>query len=222
MTQDNSASVALTEEKAKERKREQRREIMRRFKDRHGERFLEKKREYDRLYKQRDPEKWRKYARLHRQKNIEKAKESGRLYHIRNRDKRNAATREWYRKNRDELCKAERERRAALRRTLHGRSRILCYQKRTHCKNKGIEFSITPEWIEQKLGHGRCEVTGIELDFSSKRGPFSPSLDRKDPSGGYTAENTQVVVWSYNAAKGTWSHDEVMKLAEALVNKAKE
>ncbi len=44
-----------------------------------------------------------------------------------------------------------------------------------------------------------------------------PSIDRIVPSEGYTDENTQVVVWAYNAAKGIGTSNDVMILARALV-----
>lgn len=49
-----------------------------------------------------------------------------------------------------------------------------------------------------------------------KKLPFAPSLDQKVPGGGYTPENTQVVLWAYNAAKGDWGHDTLVTIAKAL------
>ena len=70
-----------------------------------------------------------------------------------------------------------------------------------------------------KLNVGICEVTGIPFTYGlNARNPWSPSLDRIDPSVGYTLENTRVVVWIYNAAKNVFSDSDVMLMAHALVN----
>lgn len=78
---------------------------------------------------------------------------------------------------------------------------------------------LTPEWILNKLNVGICEVTGIPFTYGlNARNPWSPSLDRIDPSVGYTLENTRMVVWIYNAAKNVFSDSDVMLMAHALVN----
>lgn len=78
------------------------------------------------------------------------------------------------------------------------------------------EHSITTSWIEEKLKIGVCEVTNLPFIFES-HSPFTPSLDRKDSSKGYTPENTQVVVWIYNTAKNKFTHNDVLVLAQALL-----
>lgn len=82
------------------------------------------------------------------------------------------------------------------------------------------EVSISSRWIADKIKLGFCEATGIPFDLSKPNGerkPFSPSIDQIEPKGGYTKDNTQVVCWIYNAAKGTWGHEDVVKLARALI-----
>ena len=79
---------------------------------------------------------------------------------------------------------------------------------------------LTPEWIMDKLQKGFCEVTGLPFTYGlESRNPWSPSLDRVDPSIGYTIENTRVVVWIFNAAKNVFKDSDVMLMAHALVNK---
>lgn len=83
-------------------------------------------------------------------------------------------------------------------------------------------FDLTKEWIAEKLIAGSCEVTGITFDLNRDgRGngykkSFAPSLDRTNCELGYTQDNVKIVVWAYNGAKGTGSHEEVMLLAKAL------
>ena len=99
---------------------------------------------------------------------------------------------------------------------------LLTYTKR-RCHVTGVHFSLTPEDIEPALRKGHCSVTDIEFDLSINRGrlPFGPSIDRIDPSLGYTPGNIQMVVWIYNMAKSTWGNEPVMILAAALVSKTR-
>jgi len=80
------------------------------------------------------------------------------------------------------------------------------------------EVTITTEFIQEKIERGVCEATGLPFDLSPGNGPtpWAPSLDRIDNSLGYTPNNSRVVVWMFNAAKGTTTDEDVLTLAEAL------
>jgi len=90
-------------------------------------------------------------------------------------------------------------------------------------KKKGMECSLTLEWVENKLLAGVCEVTGIALVLGNKRHPFQPSIDRIDSSQPYTPENSRVVLWIINTAKHTLSEDDfqsaLRQVAEAVVER---
>lgn len=80
---------------------------------------------------------------------------------------------------------------------------------------------LSPEWILEKLSKGVCEVTGLPFTYGLQaRNPWSPSLDRIDPSKGYTLENTRVVLWIYNAAKNVFSDEDVLLMCQSVVNKS--
>jgi hypothetical protein len=98
--------------------------------------------------------------------------------------------------------------------TIEGRARRLFANARSRALEDNLALDITYEWVLEKLRAGRCEVSGLAFDFDSRS--FCPSLDRDDNECGYTQENTQVVVWIYNRAKGVGGHDDVMKLVSAL------
>lgn len=80
------------------------------------------------------------------------------------------------------------------------------------------------EWVEEHITPGTCEVSGIPFDFTPDgrgtgyKNSFGPSLDRTDSRLGYTQDNTKIVVWAYNGAKGTGTHEDVLRLAKALCN----
>ena len=94
---------------------------------------------------------------------------------------------------------------------------------------KNLEFDLSKDWIEQKLIHGFCEVTKLPFDFTSKntgkygagsQNPFGPSLDKTDPKKGYTKDNVKVVIWMYNVGKQNNTHEDMLKMAKALVTNA--
>ena len=102
-----------------------------------------------------------------------------------------------------------------------GKAVQLWHGARTRAIKSNIEFTITVEWIQERLDNKICEVTGLPFTFTYRDGkqPWSPSLDRVDPTIGYTEENTRVVVWLYNAAKNVFNDSDVLLMATALVNK---
>lgn len=107
-----------------------------------------------------------------------------------------------------------------LRRTPSGRARGLLADARVRAAKKNLPFTITRKWVADKIASGFCSVTGLPFEIVSGEGgngrSFTPSLDRIDPNLGYTFENTQVVCWIYNRAKGVQGHEDVMKMCGAL------
>lgn len=95
---------------------------------------------------------------------------------------------------------------------------------RRRAKYKGIEFTLTREWLEPRLNTGICEMTGLPFDRNHgtwwRQNPFYPSIDRRDPDQGYTEENCRLVIWAYNTAKNTWSDETTLEIARALVSAA--
>jgi hypothetical protein len=97
--------------------------------------------------------------------------------------------------------------------TLTGRANQLFENAKQRSRTAGLPITITRDWVAGALSSGRCAVTNIAFE---SRGPFAASLDRIDPSQGYTEENVQVVCWIYNRAKNKDDHEAVLKLARAL------
>ena len=82
---------------------------------------------------------------------------------------------------------------------------------------KGLPFDLTVQWVQEALDSGRCEATGIAFDLSSNRGWNTPSLDQIEAGGGYTMDNTRVVLFGLNAACGTWGENRVIEMANAIM-----
>lgn len=99
----------------------------------------------------------------------------------------------------------------------------LCDQTKRRAAEKGVSFSLTLDWIKKKIEAGRCELTGLEFHIGTERRHlFQPSPDRIDSSRGYDLDNTRIILWMLNAAKGdadeaTFTHC-LKKVAEAVIN----
>lgn len=88
---------------------------------------------------------------------------------------------------------------------------ILFGNAQQRAKRKGIEFSITREDIAIP---DYCPLLGIKLSKGSEGGSdHSPSLDRIDPSFGYTKDNIWVISMKANRLK----NDATLAEMEMLV-----
>lgn len=109
------------------------------------------------------------------------------------------------------------------RQTKNGQAGALYRSAKQRAGKKRIEFSLSPEWVIERVLAGVCEATGLPLSFGTsgdhRPNTFAPSIDRKDPRGGYTPENSRVVIWAFNALKGHGTDEDVLTVAKAIVAK---
>jgi hypothetical protein len=130
--------------------------------------------------------------------------------------------REWYAKNPDKARKLSEKSFGTFYCTLKGRATHMLNNARSRAKRKGYEFDLDHDFILQKLSKGVCEVTGLPFVFKlnggkgHKTNSFSPSLERKDNSKGYTKDNVQIVCWIYNRAKGAFPLEDLILMVKAL------
>ena len=94
----------------------------------------------------------------------------------------------------------------------------LVQKSRSRARESGIPNDLTMEWA-RKRWTGRCEITGAEFKYTrnGKQNAFSPSLDKIDPSKGYTQENCRFILCALNRFKGDQGDDVMMKIARLLV-----
>jgi hypothetical protein len=109
----------------------------------------------------------------------------------------------------------------AYRQTATGRAIQLHSNAKRRAEDKGISFKLDRVDLIERIAAGYCEATGLPLSLTTGGGinPWSPSLDRRDSSKGYTADNVQVVCTAYNLAKHQFPPDVLLTLARAIVDK---
>jgi hypothetical protein len=100
--------------------------------------------------------------------------------------------------------------------TIKGRALQLYTSAKKRAKQKNLPFTITREWIENKLSTGECEVTGTPIHLTQRldvqSNPFAPSLDQKIVGNGYTPENAQIVAVWYNRMKNDLTDGEALEI----------
>jgi len=134
-----------------------------------------------------------------------------RAYREFNNKQVNQMQRDWRIRNKEKV----RDNGKIYQNTTMGRASTLLSGARCRGKKYKRECTITRKQIETRLEIGICEATGIAFEST---GPFAPSLDRTDSSGGYTPLNVRVVVRIYNLAKRDWKHADVVRMAAALMD----
>jgi hypothetical protein len=73
------------------------------------------------------------------------------------------------------------------------------------------DVEVDKEWILERLElqQHRCLWTDMPIGFHTElRHPWKISLDRKDPSKGYSKENTVLAAWCINAFRSGLTEEE--------------
>lgn len=139
------------------------------------------------------------------------------LYYAANREKMLARTKQWKIDNPERHQQKYRKYHGST----HGRAKSLFKSAQTRASQRGYEFSIDLEWIMAKLETGKCDLTGIPFVMDTRRhehrNPYSPSLDRRDNSRGYTKENCRIILWALNMGFADWGQETYLKIARALI-----
>ena len=113
--------------------------------------------------------------------------------------------------------------RTAYRESIRGKAYTLAYGAQRRAAKAGLPCSITQEWIvdQYELQDGRCAYTGWRFDNTSTgrgyaRNFYGMSLDRVDSTDGYTAENTRLICWGVNRAKGDLPMQTFVEMCRAV------
>ncbi len=156
---------------------------------------------------------------------VEKQREYDRRYRHNSRDKARAKAKRYKEANRLKITEQQKHYHRRYYENVTGRAVAVLGVTRIRAKRKGLEFTLTKQWMDTKMLIGCCEVSGIPFDLSRNglrlktKAPFAPSVDRKDNSKGYTPDNSRLVCAVVNFAMNEWGLEPVMKLARALAAK---
>ncbi len=94
----------------------------------------------------------------------------------------------------------------------------LFYMAKRRARRDGLEFSISIEDIPTVPTH--CPVLGIPLfkRNDGKKGPCdnSPTLDRVDPTRGYSKDNLVVISYKANRWKSNMNRQDLQKIIDYM------
>lgn len=90
------------------------------------------------------------------------------------------------------------------------------YDARKRAQRLNLPFDLDPEKI---VIPELCPVLGIRLTYDGPR-DTRPSLDKVDPSKGYTAANTNVISFRANRIKSDATAEELDSVARYIRNAA--
>lgn len=87
--------------------------------------------------------------------------------------------------------------------------------KRSWCKQRGIEFSLTLKQLKE-IWTGKCPILGLEITIgeSGKGSHNSAHLDRLDPSIGYVYDNVNWISGRANRIKYNATIDELKAIVQ--------
>lgn len=176
--------------------------------------YMREKYQNDPVYRQERIE----YARQRRAKNPEHVNAINAKYRD-NPDRREHAaqkSRAWHAANKD-YANPRRVQRELATLAEYPWDRLFGSAKK-RAKRFNLPYDLTHSWAKERWT-GRCEITGIPFDLSSKKygQMFSPSIDKIDPKLGYVQENCRFILFMVNIFKYNGTDEMMLKVAEAIV-----
>ncbi len=123
-------------------------------------------------------------------------------------------------KKKEENKKKEKEFRKQLKKDpKYIKLKRLLYFSRVRAKQKNLENTLTYDWMMKNTGKKcpKCNIS-FNYDLSNHRNPFAPSIDRKDPTRGYTPDNCQIVSWMYNCGKCSFDEKTLYEVCKTIIN----
>jgi hypothetical protein len=131
-------------------------------------------------------------------KNQDKYKEQRKVYAEKNRESKKRGALAYYYKNKVE-----------------DPIRYLLKYARLRAKQKGIEFSLTRDDIKiPEL----CPYLLVPLTIAGER-KHSPSIDRIDPSLGYSKDNIEIISTLANSMKWNSTREELIQFSKSVLLK---
>lgn len=162
--------------------------------------------------RQHDTEKARSYQKTRRDADPEAARQRQRDYYAKNADQIAGRQKAYYHSNKEKyqaINKQSYEKYPFQGALASARSRSTKF---------GYVFELDWEWAKA-VWTGKCAITGIPFVRGNGAGPcpYSATLDRIEPSAGYTKDNSRFVLMGVNALKGRGTDADMYAIAEAIV-----
>lgn len=107
---------------------------------------------------------------------------------------------------------------------VYRRAVVLYYAAKQRAEKRKLEFDLTVDWVYERLLRKYCPVTNLPFEFRLKgknyndRHALTPSIDKIDPTKGYTQDNCRVVIWWFNAAKQRYTDWDIWHLCTMVVH----
>lgn len=149
-------------------------------------------------------------------------KEYRKAYYLKNKQKILDRSKTRYEKKKEEIKKSH----TKLYKTKSGRIIRFLAGAKKRAKAKNLVFELDLEFLRQ-TAPDKCPVFGFDLiwddwgDKNQQANDFSPSLDRIDPTKGYTKENTQWISWKANRLKSNATCKDLEIVVNWLKQQAK-
>lgn len=104
--------------------------------------------------------------------------------------------------------------------SVRGRLKYLLSTTKSRAKSKELPFDLDIDYLAKQYEDqgGLCAITGIKfsMDSESRISPYSLSVDRIKPKGGYVKGNVQFVLLAVNLAKSDWGIQELEPIWKAM------
>lgn len=97
--------------------------------------------------------------------------------------------------------------------------RPLMASAKYRCGKNGWPYDLSEEWAKATWT-GYCVLTGLPFELGqTPRTPFSPSIDRIDPTQSYIQSNCRFILFCMNTFKMDFSDEHMYIVAKALLER---
>lgn len=149
--------------------------------------------------------------RQYKKKNPERIKKDKKKYY----DENQAKLRQYYQDNREWILRNAKQSRTGK----HGYLKAMLYSAKSRAKKKGWDFDLDLDYLIT-MAPDRCPVDNREFDWNRRLDqdstlPLSiPSIDRIDPSVGYTKGNIAIIGDQWNRWKNNMQLNDLLTLTK--------
>jgi hypothetical protein len=150
----------------------------------------------------------KEYHKEYYHKNKERINNKAKEWKAKNPEKFRSIQKKWEDNNRQKINETRQKYKKTLRGCLITKLNHLKKAKRSRVLECTINIDTLLELWE--LQEGRCAISNYPMRYEESS-LFGVSVDRIDPSGGYTKENIQLVCQGINFAKNMYSNEEMIE-----------